>query len=203
MTVVLTQEVEGLNVGDNYTGPNEAYLLASGYASQAAYTGPGVANTGAADTTIANNREFDATRGNIAHGSDLPFGATNDGVKLGPADPPRTTTTDPSAPVSEDTTGVFDGFANDPDAAISTVLRATGAAASDLPAAGGTALQVKGYGFKDATAVQFGGTAGTAFSVVDDRTINVTSPAKAAGSYTVTVVRPEGNLTKANAVTYV
>lgn len=88
MTVKLTQEVEGLNVGDTYTGANEAYLLASGYASRdevvdavnGDYTGPGVANTGPADTTIANNREFDATRGPIATGSDLPAGATNDGI---------------------------------------------------------------------------------------------------------------------------
>jgi hypothetical protein len=88
MSVRLTQEVEGLNVGDTYTGANEAYLLASGYAERDAvvdavngdYTGPGVANTGDADTSIANNREFDATRGPIATGSDLPEGATNDGI---------------------------------------------------------------------------------------------------------------------------
>jgi hypothetical protein len=88
VSVRLTQEVEGLNVGDTYTGANEAYLLAHGVAKRdaevdavnGAYTGPGVANTGPADTTVANNRDFDATRGPIATGSDLPFGATNDGV---------------------------------------------------------------------------------------------------------------------------
>lgn len=184
MTVVLTSPVEGLQPGDNYTGANEAYHLASGYASQAGYAtdvaakltggtnavnvvtggdivirvdntettvaiadadtpaaaatkidtalagqadaaivsskleittvgtgssssvqvvsgtgtvlanlgvtagqsavgsdgGPGVANTGPADTTIANNREFDATRGDIAADSDLPVGGTNDGI---------------------------------------------------------------------------------------------------------------------------
>lgn len=88
MTVRLTSPVEGLQPGDPYTGANEAYLLASGYAERDAvvdavngdYTGPGIANTGAADTTIANNREFDATRGPIATGSDLPKGGTNDGI---------------------------------------------------------------------------------------------------------------------------
>lgn len=88
MSVRLTQEVEGLNVGDTYTGANEAYLLASGYAERdaavdavnGAYTGPGIANTGLADAAIADNREFDATRGPIATGSDLPAGATNDGI---------------------------------------------------------------------------------------------------------------------------
>lgn len=95
MTVVLTSPVEGKQPGDTYTGANEAYHLASGYARRdaspdpdgagagvavAAYAGPGVANTGPADTTIANNREFDATRGPIATGSDLPQGGTNDGI---------------------------------------------------------------------------------------------------------------------------
>jgi hypothetical protein len=104
VTVKLTQEVEGLNVGDTYTGPNEAYLLASGYASRdavvdavnGAYTGPGVANTGPADTAIADNREFDETRGQIAAGSDLPEGATNDGIvlKAYPAKTWHTTSTD-------------------------------------------------------------------------------------------------------------
>jgi hypothetical protein len=37
VTVVLTQPVEGKQPGDTYTGAREAYLLASGYASQAGY----------------------------------------------------------------------------------------------------------------------------------------------------------------------
>jgi hypothetical protein len=72
-----------------------------------------------------------------------------------------------------------------------------------LPAAGGTALELTGDNFTGATSVTFGGTAGTAFSVVDDNTIHVTSPAKAAGAYTVVVVKAAGNGTKTNAVTYV
>lgn len=68
------------------TGGSGTVTVANVGATQ--YTGPGVANTGAADTTVSNNREFDATRGNIAHGSDLPKGGTNDGVNLGPADAP-------------------------------------------------------------------------------------------------------------------
>jgi hypothetical protein len=69
-------------------------------------------------------------------------------------------------------------------------------------AAGGTATVLTGKGFTGATAVQFGGTNGTSFSVVNDTTINVTSPAKAVGVYNVTVVRPNGNMVKPSAFTY-
>lgn len=90
MTVVLTAPVEGLQPGADYTGPNEAYHLASGNARQAGYTGPGVANTGPADIGPASNPEFNATRGDIATGSDLPQGGTNDGITTAPAPAPTT-----------------------------------------------------------------------------------------------------------------
>jgi hypothetical protein len=67
--------------------------------------------------------------------------------------------------------------------------------------AGGTATVLTGKGFTGATAVQFGGTNGTAFSVVNDTTINVTSPAKGVGVYNVAVVRPNGNIVKPSAWT--
>lgn len=76
--------------------------------------------------------------------------------------------------------------------------------ADALPAAGGTPLVVYGDNFTGATGVTFGGTAGTAFSVVDDNTIHVTSPAKAAGAYAVVVTKGVGNSNSlANGVTYV
>ena len=73
----------------------------------------------------------------------------------------------------------------------------------NLPAAGGTVVYVRGDNFTGATSVTFGGTAGTSFSVVDDNTIKVTTPAKAAGSYDVVVVKGAGNGTLQLGVTYV
>lgn len=70
-------------------------------------------------------------------------------------------------------------------------------------AAGGEATRIIGKGFTSATAVQFGGTNGTAFSVVNDEVINVTTPAKGAGTYTLTIVHPNGNANLANGVTFV
>ena len=63
MAVEITSPVLGKEVGESYTGPLEAWLLAEGYASQESYTGVGVANTGATavdpddDPTVAANRE--------------------------------------------------------------------------------------------------------------------------------------------------
>jgi hypothetical protein len=59
--------------------------------------------------------------------------------------------------------------------------------------AGGTPVTITGSGFLGATAVQFDGTPGTAFTVVDDETITVTTPAHAAGLVTAIVVDAAGN----------
>lgn len=69
-------------------------------------------------------------------------------------------------------------------ATITSLSPATGGAA------GGTAVTITGTGFTGATGVTFGGTAGTSFSVVNATTINVTTPAKSAGTYDVKVVMP-------------
>lgn len=70
-------------------------------------------------------------------------------------------------------------------------------------AAGGKVTRIIGQNFTGATGVTFGGTAGTAFSVIDDETIQVTTPAKGAGTYDLVVQHPDGNATKAAGVTYV
>jgi hypothetical protein len=68
--------------------------------------------------------------------------------------------------------------------------------------AGGTVTTVTGSGFSTATAINFGGTAGTAFSVLSDTQVRATTPAKTAGTYDVTVVRPGGNVTKTASIVY-
>lgn len=70
-------------------------------------------------------------------------------------------------------------------------------------AAGGKVTLIIGQNFTGATGVTFGGTAGTAFSVIDDETVQVTTPAKAAGTYDLVVQHPDGNATRTNGVTYV
>jgi len=82
MAVEMTSEAYGKQVGETYTGSEEDWLLANGYAKRTGYTGPGVSNTGASDVvpdkdpTLADNRE------GAEHGSYV-FGK---GTTLAPAD---------------------------------------------------------------------------------------------------------------------
>ncbi|MFF1571255.1 IPT/TIG domain-containing protein [Leifsonia sp. NPDC058292] len=61
------------------------------------------------------------------------------------------------------------------------------------PETGGTPVTITGTGFTGATGVTFGGTAGTAFTVVNDTTITVDSPAHAPGLVDVVVQHPSGD----------
>ncbi|GAB3799138.1 hypothetical protein GCM10028798_12080 [Humibacter antri] len=61
------------------------------------------------------------------------------------------------------------------------------------PETGGTAVTITGSGFTAATGVTFGADAGTAFTVVDDSHITVTTPAHAPGAVNVVVQSPNGD----------
>lgn len=74
---------------------------------------------------------------------------------------------------------------------------------SSGPAAGGTVVTITGDNMVDATSVTFGGTAGTAFTKVDDNTVRATTPAKPAGAVAVAVVDPSGTTSQAAGYTYV
>jgi len=60
------------------------------------------------------------------------------------------------------------------------------------PTAGGTTVTITGTGFTGATAVNFGSTAATSFTVVNDTTITAVSPAGANGVVRISVVTPLG-----------
>lgn len=71
--------------------------------------------------------------------------------------------------------------------------------------AGGFAITISGAGFvgtANATGATIGGTACTAFVVVDTNTITATAPAKAAGSYDVVVASARGSSQAGIKVTY-
>jgi hypothetical protein len=86
-------------------------------------------------------------------------------------------------------------------------LSATPAVDSITPitgtASGGTVVTVRGSGLTGSTGVTFGGSAGTSFTIVNDSTITVTTPAHAAGAVNVVVANPRGNVTLTNGYTYV
>lgn len=173
MAVTMTSEALGKMPGEEYTGPEEDWLLAQGYARQDDYDGPGVSNTGPSDVdpdddpTQSENREPAYTGFDDQHRPE------------------------PGAPAYDfDPGGVNDDVPGD-----FTVEPA------ELPLEGG-AVVLTGSNFGRSTGVTFGGTEGTEFSVVNEKRIEVTAPAKEAGEYDVVVLNPAGDKTEVDAVTY-
>lgn len=66
------------------------------------------------------------------------------------------------------------------------------------PAAGGTVVTIKGTNLTGVSGVTFGGTAGTALTVVSDTEVRVTTPAKSAGAHAVVVADDSGNTAAGN-----
>jgi IPT/TIG domain len=75
-----------------------------------------------------------------------------------------------------------------------TAPTVTGLSPTSGPPAGGTLVTITGTGFTGATAVDFGTTAAKSFTVVNNTTINATSPA-GTGVASVTVITPGGTST--------
>ncbi|MFL6116906.1 MAG: IPT/TIG domain-containing protein [Catenulispora sp.] len=75
----------------------------------------------------------------------------------------------------------------------------SGVAPIQGPAAGGTSITLTGAHFVTATAVKFGSTAATSFTVVSDTQITAVAPAGTAGPVTVTVIAIGGT---SNGITY-
>ncbi len=84
-------------------------------------------------------------------------------------------------------------FTYDPRPTIKALSRTSG------PVAGGVLVIISGTGFAGATAVRFGGIAGTGLTVESANRITVRSPAHAAGTVNVTVTTPNGTSARAAA----
>jgi len=80
-----------------------------------------------------------------------------------------------------------------------------GVAPAEGPIAGGTSVSITGHDLGGASAVTFGGTAATSFTVSSDGEISATAPAHAEGRVDVSVTTPAGtsNLEPADGFTYV
>jgi hypothetical protein len=190
MTVTLTSPVFGLNVDDPYTGPEEAWLLAEGYAKQAGYTGPGVSNTGPTDVdpgddpTLAANREPAPDAIDAEHvGGGLPDPGPRDSA-MG--------YTDAKYPAYD-----FDADGVDTEAPADFTLEP-----NEGLAAGGTEVTISGQNLTGTTGVTFGGVAATSVEVVDDSTVTCVTGAHAAGAVDVVVTDNVGSKTETGAFTY-
>ncbi|MEI5679504.1 MULTISPECIES: putative Ig domain-containing protein [unclassified Mesorhizobium] len=78
----------------------------------------------------------------------------------------------------------------------------TGIAPPSGPSAGGTTVTITGTDFTDASAVSFGGTAASSFTVDSNTQITATTPAHAEGPVDVVVLTPSGGDTATGAFTY-
>lgn len=190
MVVTLTSQVLGQEVGSTYTGQLEDWLLASGYAKRASYTGVGVSNTGAAAAPLSKdprepeNREAPHWPEGESE-DDLNWSIANDADNL-------TEAKFPNPDYDFDEAGV------DNDAPSGLTFTPSG-----LPLAGGV-VKVEGDNLEGVTAATVGGTAVTGLNVTKaaDGEITFTAPAKTAGSYPVVLTDASGNATVNNALTY-
>ncbi|MEO4000559.1 IPT/TIG domain-containing protein [Mesorhizobium sp. CAU 1732] len=94
---------------------------------------------------------------------------------------------------------LIDAFTYVPMPSVSAIAPNTGSTA------GGTEVAITGGGFTGATAVSFGGTPATSFTVLSDTEIMATAPAGAAGTVDVVVTTPGGTsaVGAASSFTYV
>lgn len=188
MTVELTSPVLGQAVGSTYTGDLEAWLLSQGYAKQAAYTGPGVANTGATDVDpgddprLAENRE------------DPYFPTSEDRHTTIANDADNLTKVKFPAPSYD-----FDADASQATAEAPSVDSIT---PNEGDAAGGTEVTIVGSNLSAVTGVTFDAVAGTSLTLVDEYTLTVVTPAGAAGAVDVVVTNPTGSDTVVDGFTY-
>ena len=188
MTVQLTSPVLGQAVGSNYTGPLEAWLLSEGYATQAGYTGPGVANTGATavdpgdDPRLPENRE----------------------APYFPSSPDENTTVANDVDNLNEASFPHDRFDFDADSVDTEAPAVLGLEPNEGPAAGGTVVRIYGDNLEGTTGVTFDAVAGTALDVTtaDEGYIEVTTPAGTAGPADVVVTDNVGTDTEVGAFTY-
>ena len=78
----------------------------------------------------------------------------------------------------------------------------TGISPGAGPVAGGTSVAITGTGFTGATAVTFGGTAATTFTVNNANSITAAAPAHSAATVDVVITTPGGSATGTGAYTY-
>lgn len=193
MSVKLTSPVLGQGVGYIYTGNLESWLLAQGYAKRDAdtnptsYSGVGVANTGAAADTVANDPTDPANR-------EAPyFPLTEDRHVTIANDATNLNLAKLAAPEFD-----FDAGGVDTEAPSDLVLDP-----EDLPLAGGPVVAT-GTNLEGVTAVTVGATAVTDLDLdsAGDGVITFTAPAKAAGAHDVVFIDASGNATVTGGLTY-
>lgn len=183
VNIVVTTPV-GANIdtaADNYTYSNAPFITGVTPASGPAAGGTSVTITGVGFTG-ATAVTFGATPATaFTVNSSTQITATSPAHAAGTVD---IVVTGPDG--SSTTQGPENDFLYGSGPSITSISPASG------PIAGGTTVTITGTGFTGATAVKFGSTAATSFSIVSDTQITAVSPAGANGVVQVSVTTPIG-----------
>jgi hypothetical protein len=172
--------------GDRYT-----YTLGSAPTVTAVSPSTGSSSAGGAAVTLTGTNFTGATAVSFGGTAAAAFTVVSSTQIIATAPPLAAATYDVvvTTPAGSSAVGTADHFATTAAAApsVSSVSPATG---SD---AGSTVVTITGSGFTGASAVSFGGTAGS-FSVYSDTTLVATAPAaSASGTYDLVVTTPSGS----------
>jgi hypothetical protein len=146
------------------------------------------------------------TGANFTGATAVEFGTTSatflvdNAAQITAVSPPGTGTVDVTVttPVGTSATSSFDQFTYFPPPTVTSVMPSTG------PTTGGTSVTITGTNFTGATAVNFGITPATSFTVNSDTSISAVSPAGVPGTVDITVTTPFGTstITLADQFTY-
>ncbi|MGZ4712665.1 MAG: beta strand repeat-containing protein [Acidimicrobiia bacterium] len=151
--------------------------------------------SGGTSVTIAGTNFTDATAVSFGGTAAASFTVDNAGqiTATAPAHAAGTVDVTVTTVGGTSATGAADQFTFVAAPTVTSVTPNTG------PTAGGTSVTIAGTDLTGATAVSFGGTAATSFTVDNASQITATSPAHAAGAVDVTVTTPSGtSATSAN-----
>ena len=174
-------------------------------ADQFTYVAPVVNAVSPSSGPAAGGTQVDITGTDLADASAVSFGshpatsfsAEKDGKKItavAPAEAAGTvsiTVTTPGGTTTVDNAYTYEG------PVVTNVSPTSGTAA------GGKKVTITGTGLNGATSVEFGSVAGTDVSANNAGTrVTVDTPAESAGTVSVTVVTPSGNVTVSNAYTF-
>ncbi|MFC6354638.1 IPT/TIG domain-containing protein [Luethyella okanaganae] len=159
-----------------------SYLPVPALSSLSPTSGPEAGGTVVTITGTGFTGATGATFGGVAGSA---FTVVND-TTITVTSPPGTGTVDVVVTGPGGTSGPLP-FTYIPAPTISSIVPPSG------PETGGTVVTITGTGFTGATGATFGGVAGSAFTVVNDTTITVTTPVHAPGAVAVIVTGPGGS----------
>jgi hypothetical protein len=165
--------------------------------SYTAATGPAVTGVSPATGSTAGGTVVTVTGSGFTGATGVAFGTVAasftvyaDGslVAIAPAQAAGTVDITVTTPSGTSGTGSADHFAY--TAATAPVVKGIGPTSGTT--AGGTVVTVSGSGFTGATAVNFGGTAATSYTILSDTALTAIAPAEAAGTVDLKVTTPGG-----------